>query len=286
MQHERIRPTGQQAGSENVGDVLASIRRLIAQDQTPAAAGLRPRLAHPAQPGTAFDPPFVLARQDMVAGLPRGTAAAQPHLSLASSAAPVQPLAQPLAEAPTGWQPAPLRDWPQTGVAAATSDSPALAQPLAEAACDDASAPLSPEEEAEFAEAEAALARMIAPRPTEALQTPQPPAPAEQLTPTEEPAMAQDMRMMEMGRIDDFTAVAPQPGLDSGLDARRGTTTNAPNLFGEIGAVAKDATMRMLIRDAIQQELHGELGARLSRNMCQMIRQEVEAVIREICTEQ
>ena len=89
---------------------------------------------------------------------------------------------------------------------------------------------------------------------------------------------------MEMGRIDDFTAIPRQDAMAS-FDDMHGQV-NAPNLFGEIGAVAKDATMRMLIRDAIQQELHGELGARLSRNMCQMIRQEVEAVIREICAEQ
>lgn len=295
MQHERIWPASQPAGSENAGDVLASIRRLIAQDQSrlsPVPGGA-PRSALPRSlpPEARFDPPFVLDRKDMIPGGRNAPASAldmsQRHPTTGSAPSP-RPLAAPavasMSEAPTGWRSAALADWPKKPAVEAAPVPPAAVPLPQETALSDAGDQLSPEEEAEFAEAEAALARMIGPRSDAANQAPQPQAASEDAMTTEETPMAQDMRKMEMGRIDDFTAIPRQDAMAS-FDDMHGQV-NAPNLFGEIGAVAKDATMRMLIRDAIQQELHGELGARLSRNMCQMIRQEVEAVIREICAEQ
>lgn len=294
MQHERIWPASQPAGSENAGDVLASIRRLIAQDQSrlsPVPGGA-PRSALPRSlpPEARFDPPFVLDRKDMVPGGRKAPASpldiSQLQVTTGSAPSPrppVAPMPAPMAEASTGWRAPALADWPKPAVEAAPLPPAAVALPH-ETALSDAGDQFSPEEEAEFAEAEAALARMIGPRSDAATPAPQPQAAFEDATTTEETPMAQDMRKMEMGRIDDFTAIPRQDAM-AGFDQVHGQV-NAPNLFGEIGAVAKDATMRMLIRDAIQQELHGELGARLSRNMCQMIRQEVEAVIREICAEQ
>lgn len=294
MQHERIWPASQPAGSENAGDVLASIRRLIAQDQSrlsPVPGGA-PRSALPRNlpPEARLDPPFVLDRKDMVPGGRHAPVSTLDMASLHRSEAapaprpPIASVAPPLAEPPAPWQSAALADWPKPAVQHTAVVPPEPAAQPEETAASQAEDHLSPEEEAEFAEAEAALARMIGPRAEAAAPAPQPQAASDDATTPKETPMAQDMRKMEMGRIDDFTAIPRQEAM-AGFDDLRGQV-NAPNLFGEIGAVAKDATMRMLIRDAIQQELHGELGARLSRNMCQMIRQEVEAVIREICAEQ
>lgn len=317
MQHERIWPASKPAASENVGDVLASIRRLIAQDQTRLPAGTGPAPAslapHPLAPAALAAPrpplarvapaqpaphsPFVLGRQDRIADTPAPEQPAQIHGTATAAASTAAPMG---IDTSSRWRTEPLADWPQAGAPQALPLQGGSAWPSAPLADEIIPGPeFSAEDEAEFAEAEAALARMIAPRsaepePLAALDPAALASPAQDhdqdlphhTTSIEDTPMAQDMRMMEMGRMDSYAAVPPNPAPAGGYDALRGSTDTAPNLFGEIGAVAKDATMRMLIRDAIQQELHGELGARLSRNMCQMIRQEVEAVIREICAEQ
>lgn len=286
MQHERIWQPEQAASSENVGDVLASIRRLIAQDQAKLPCGRTVVESQPCASAQTLTPemrpPFVLGRSDMVAPqMPQPPAldrdAPRLHLASVSTAA-----IAPAQERTTAWRPSPIPDWPTI--------HPRQDLPTPEMAAAKPAAPLdggiSPEDEAEFAEAEAALARMTAPRPLAAAQQTTTAAPDQDAAAFKETQMAQDMRMMEMGRIDDISAIRPVPTAEGlGFGAPQGDARTAPNLFGEIGGMAKDATLRMLIRDAIQTELHGELGARLSRNMCQMIRQEVEAVIREICAE-
>ncbi len=295
MQHERVWQPGRPATSENVGDVLASIRRLIAQDQARLPCG-RPAVEPAASfPGPALSqaeqmrPPFVLGRQDMIA--PAADLRAAQRAAGMATGAPRLHVARPAETAiqagAGSWQPASIPDWPgkpQPDATTLRQDDWAMPRMAPETDSRDPSS-LTDDEEAEFAEAEAALAKMIAPRHTEVTPETQQAAAFEDMPAVEESTMAQDMRMMEMGRIDELSAIRPIPSADGGYDAPRGAAPGMPNLFGEIGGMAKDATLRVLIRDAIQQELHGELGARLSRNMCQMIRQEVEAVIREICAE-
>lgn len=192
-------------GSENVGDVLANIRRLIAQDQAehPAAAQMLEAANPPAmRPGPLSWPgaPLVLARQDRIAG----------------EAGADEPLAAPLE-------------------ADSIETSPDISA-------------FSPEEEAEFAEAEAALARMLAPV-----------RPIEQVV-----AVAED----------------PEP-----LPEAEITRLPVMNLFARSEGDEAEVTLREMIRAALREELEGELGMRVSRQLHQLVRQEVEAVLREICAE-
>lgn len=293
MQHERFRhPTGPTPAG-NAGDVLASIRRLIAQDQGQSGNSPMPTS------GPGVSSPFMLGRKDML----RVPTPAEP--AERQAAARRVPHAVDGADAShkdrtQNWQSPASSDWPRS--APTTPIEPYWNAPPAAAttAAGPDGAPNAPgqsnapahdlADEAEFAEAEAALARMVAPRKYEA--TPNDVAPqtqhaalSEDMPPTKETPMAQDMRMMNMGGADSFSTMQSMGMPDAATDRAAASSPITANLFGEIGGIAKDATLRVLIRDAIQQELHGELGARLSRNMCQMIRQEVEAVIREICAE-
>ena len=49
---------------------------------------------------------------------------------------------------------------------------------------------------------------------------------------------------------------------------------------------AKGTHLRGMIRDAIRQELQGEIGNRLSRNLQQMIRHEIELTLRQMCEQE
>ncbi|MFT4011972.1 MAG: hypothetical protein QM682_00975 [Paracoccus sp. (in: a-proteobacteria)] len=300
MQHERIWQQDRQAPAESAGNVLSSIRKLISQDQArlPGEGGMaeaQPRAGaqQVLSPGDHSHAPLLLGREDLIDAvapiipMPVAEPAAHdipcPHPANAPSLGIVEREGARQAPAqPPAIDPAPQPAiWPST-TAEVWFNSPEALQDRATPSSDETL--LSPEEETEFAEAEAALAKMIASRPAEASRTAEKVTAPQGTLPVEKEVMAQDMRMTDMGRIEDIAALRPSAraiGL-GGMTAAGGA---APNLFGEIGGVAKDATLRVLIRDAIQQELHGELGQRLSRNMCQMIRQEVEAVIREICAE-
>ncbi|MGA0616514.1 hypothetical protein [Paracoccus sp. KR1-242] len=151
----------------NVGDVLASIRRLIAQETPPEA--VMTKLPAPS--------PLVLSQTDQVA-------------------------------------PPPFED-------------PAMSE----------------EEAAEFAEAEAALARMLAP-------------PAATIAVIEEIA--------------------------SPLEAPEGTQgPELRNMFLAPEGHADREDLRSLIRASLREEMEGEMGATFSRNLHRVIRQEIEAVIRE-----
>jgi len=156
---------------DNVGDVLASIRRMIALEGVEGAA------------------PLILSQSQQIA--------------------PEESGAEPQADGG--------------------------AEPQADEAV------LSVEEEAEFAEAEAALARMLSPA-----RQPEP----------------------EQAIGDAGPEAGDEAGVDEGL-----------NLFLETGR-ATDADLHSRVRDALRQELEGEMGASFSRNLQTLIRREVEAAIR------
>ena len=66
--------------------------------------------------------------------------------------------------------------------------------------------------------------------------------------------------------------------------ARDGTE---PHLFAPQDKNAQKGThLRGMIRDAIRQELQGEIGNRLSRNLQQMIRHEIELTLRQMCEQE
>lgn len=48
----------------------------------------------------------------------------------------------------------------------------------------------------------------------------------------------------------------------------------------------KGTHLRGMIREAIRQELQGEIGNRLSRNLQQMIRHEIELTLRQMCEQE
>lgn len=57
-----------------------------------------------------------------------------------------------------------------------------------------------------------------------------------------------------------------------------------PHLFARQDKDAQKGThLRGMIREAIRQELQGEIGNRLSRNLQQMIRHEIELTLRQMC---
>ena len=63
--------------------------------------------------------------------------------------------------------------------------------------------------------------------------------------------------------------------------------TGEPHLFARQDKDAQKGThLRGMIRDAIRQELQGEIGNRLSRNLQQMIRHEIELTLRQMCEQE
>lgn len=192
--------------NENIGDVLASIRRLIAQDQADRPPSeciqeyLPPTFLHPTQMRAFSTPPLMLEQQDQI--LPHDRDEPAPVIAFADAAS------------------------------VADLDEPAL----------------TPEEKAEFAEAEAALARMVAPTRVAASRRPEP------------------------------TDVGPAPGIDAGPDT---SVAPPPNLFAR--SETGERALRNLIRELLQQELAGETGQHVSRQLHTLVRREVEAVLREIC---
>ncbi|SMO70751.1 hypothetical protein [Paracoccus laeviglucosivorans] len=229
MQQHDLRPAAPNLPPNDgvVSDVLTSIRRLIAQDgrQLPGRP-LHDRPLHDRALNPTGEGRMVLGRADMVA-IPAG---------------------QDKRARDDAWQPAPIPDWPETDAAQQSADLGAVEVfPLPE----DPDL-LTPEEEAEFAEAEAALARM----------TTSPMAQPESFAP--DPIAAPDTAPLH---------TAEQP------DALAG------NLFLQPDP-DDDAKLRELVRGLIRAELQGDMGERISQNIRRLIRHEVESVIREICAEE
>lgn len=263
MQHDMMRQPGQSGVSDNVGDVLASIRRLIAQDEDGKQMPGRPMGETPfsqksppqEEAAEIAAEPFVLGQGDLVApqaSEPDQDAPKVPRLHLASISAAIS--AGPAPVATTVWQPALIADWPQaqlTQVPMDIADSLPQISSVPQVDAVGYEPTLDPEEEAEIAEAEAALAKMVhvARAPAAELVTETPEAPlAMGEAPLEEPAQL------------------PQ------------------NLFTD-GGEDPETTLQQMIRSAIRDELQGDMGDRLSHNLRLTIRREVEAVIRELCAE-
>ncbi|MFG6079790.1 hypothetical protein ACEUZ9_005033 [Paracoccus litorisediminis] len=199
MQHDLA---GRGAQAENVGDVLASIRRLIAQDQV---EGDEPSYSYAAPLNSrAGNPPLILARQDLV------PVPAESDLRRIAANAPV-----PLVEEPA----------------------------------------LTPEEEVEFAEAEAALARMTSlPR----------------LLAADPVQIAPDsIAAIEVPEELSLTAFAPELSLPA-----------EQNLFADVMSAQPD--LRETVRAVLREELSGETGLQISHQLRQLVRLEVESLIREI----
>ncbi|WJS84907.1 hypothetical protein [Paracoccus sp. TOH] len=249
MQHDMMRhppppPT------ENVGDVLASIRRLIAQDDGGCRIPDQTLNALPVRESPRIEPvltarrappqntPLILDSSDLV----DAPVQAGPHPEALAPPAPAVP-AEPA--------PHPFGDWlimPLDGQA----DS-APAQPGGTTPDPDPGADLAPIQIQPFGPF------LQEPAPTNA--------------------------QMEETMLHANASVTPiNPLAEAHAAAEALSRETEPHLFApqEKGA-QKGTHLRGMIREAIRQELQGEIGTRLSRNLQQMIRHEIELALRQMC---
>lgn len=263
MQHEMMRHPAPAQSSENVGDVLASIRRLIAQDESGSQI--------PNQLLNALPPaPQVPAQED------QQPAAASP-LKLDSS-----DLIAPEAEisdatsTETGPTPVELRlhltpepeETKDVGTDTFLGGSPWR----------DVIAGIGDDTEDD---------QMAMPAPTPIIET----APETGDTTTQTPIITDTTTTahMEETMLHANASVTPinpaieaQAKLDEILPE-----TGEPHLFARQDKDAQKGThLRGMIREAIRQELQGEIGNRLSRNLQQMIRHEIELTLRQMCEQE
>ncbi|TWI33255.1 hypothetical protein [Paracoccus sulfuroxidans] len=248
--------------SENVGDVLASIRRLIAQDggagrlmASPDVAAafrhadlLNARVAESATPDlrqVAAPPPeemtapLTLERDNLVAPEAPSQPVLRLHLTPSFADLPEPEASHPVAAAtqvdtapaasPKLEAPAPV--WPAAAAAALSTQNAEPAPVVVEAAMPQLSQAVDPP----VTPIAAALTEDLA--PPVGLASPDAPPPEE---------------------VADLHLFAP-----------------------EDEELAYSSVLRSLIRDAIRQELQGEMGGRFSRNLRQVIRHEVDLALRQ-----
>ncbi|KGJ05808.1 hypothetical protein IT41_03815 [Paracoccus halophilus] len=265
-----MRPATPSHGSDNVGDVLASIRRLIAQDEAgakipdrllnslPGLAGAGPAKA--AGP-TAGEPlPLRLDGSKLVApGTGHENDSDKPSQEAAAAPGPV-------ADEAADQRP-PSRD-PSPG---AGSDIDPADRPRPRALIE-----YSVETQPVDRSADAARHRER-----------EDDRPADLATSDAEDSDSDTMHNEET-MLQTNTPVTPiNPAVEAALqmdDTQAGGAE--PHLFSRSDKDSQKGThLRGMIRDAIRQELQGEVGNRLSRNLQQMIRHEIEQTLRQMCEE-
>ncbi len=314
MQHEMMRQPAPVHGSEKVGDVLASIRRLIAQDEaTPPIPNQMlntlPRNAAEKDEALADIAPDTGAQamdawtQEALPELPQAdTAPAEPLplvLNTSDLIAPGFPDtgAQMPAEAELapGQQPWSVPPTTIAGTETAAEPAPEMApDPLPQAIL-----PAPPEVP-------------LAPFPTERFDfnidalwadLPETDDPASgpdspDSTGSETPVLTMDdtaphslnLMQTEENMLQANASVTPinshiDPGILAEIEAQR--DGGEPHLFAPQDKGAQKGThLRGMIREAIRQELQGEIGNRLSRNLQQMIRHEIELTLRQMCEQE
>lgn len=343
MQHEMMRQPAPVPGSEKVGDVLASIRRLIAQDEAastipnqmlntlprdsnaePDGVAAETAPAEPATPvmvawardaapqmptaeeATAEPLPLVLNTSDLIAPgfpevVPDMAAEAAPAAVTATATGTEIEMEIEIAAEPETDQAAPL--------AAADIEPEPVAETLAEATAEAAPDPvpdLLPDTISPGEPLGASLA--AAPRPDFDLDAlwadltePQGPATAPEDTDSaasgsaelpENDTASHSLNLMqpEENMLQANASVTPiNPHIDAGLHAETELLRDGgePHLFAPQDKGAQKGThLRGMIREAIRQELQGEIGNRLSRNLQQMIRHEIELTLRQMCEQE
>lgn len=316
MQHEMMRHPAPPLGADNVGDVLASIRRLIAQDDagcripnqalnTLPAQDIAPRIRVepmvPVVPDTAAAP-LVLDSTDLVA------AAAEVEEARETTVAPAEPTnaptaqAEPAAEIVTGTlagMPAdavtePLAE-PQAETVAETTE-PAPAPAPVEAANSDfgdwLKLPVTGPAHSVFA---AAWPQSLDTGTGTAEQTETAPAlagaavePLRPFGPFREHTPTTTNAQMEETMLHANSTVTPiNPLAEAHAAAEALNRESEQHLFAPQDKDTQKGThLRGMIREAIRQELQGEIGNRLSRNLQQMIRHEIELTLRQMCEQE
>ncbi len=260
MQHEMMRQPAKAHNSENVGDVLASIRRLIAQDESGGKL--------PNELLNSLPPPEAESM---------GEAPAPAVLKLDSN---------DLVAAETG---------DPGSKDAAPGDAPDIATPAQDAA--DRNTDVFSQENP-WRNIVADLARDMTGAAQDgdaahqAAPASDPTASAwDETTSAEDSAAAPHDNMTDTAEMEETmlhanASVTPiNPAVEA---AAQPDETHAeagePHLFARQDKDAQKGThLRGMIREAIRQELQGEIGNRLSRNLQQMIRHEIELTLRQMC---
>ncbi len=314
MQHEMMRQPAPVHGSEKVGDVLASIRRLIAQDEaTPPIPNQMlntlPRNAAEKDEALADIAPDTGAQamdawtQEALPELPQAdTAPAEPLplvLNTSDLIAPGFPDtgAQMPAEAELAPGQQPWSDPPTTiaGTETAAEPAPEMApDPLPEAILPaPPEVPLAPFPSERFDFNIDALWADL-PETDDPASGPDSP----DSTGSETPVLTMDdtaphslnLMQTEENMLQANASVTPinshiDPGILAEIEAQR--DGGEPHLFAPQDKGAQKGThLRGMIREAIRQELQGEIGNRLSRNLQQMIRHEIELTLRQMCEQE
>ncbi|WP_199261937.1 hypothetical protein [Paracoccus binzhouensis] len=295
MRHPAPPPT------DNVGDVLASIRRLIAQDETgcripdqalnalPAREPPRIGPVQTARPAPARITPLVLDSSDLVdVASPAGDqreAIRTPEAMLVAATPPdpapaemAQPDSAPSDSAPSdsapsdstpsesvprgpcataGPEPRPFGDWLVMPLDERSDSPPAAAEP-------GSTADVQPAESLSGADVSPVRIQPFGPFLSE-------PAPT--------------TTQMEETMLHANASVTPiNPLAEAHAAAEALNRETEPHLFAPQDKDAQKGThLRGMIREAIRQELQGEIGTRLSRNLQQMIRHEIELALRQMC---
>lgn len=270
MQHEMMRHPVPPPGADNVGDVLASIRRLIAQDEV----GCRlPNQALNALPGPDIAP-RILA-EPMLSAVP-GTAATVTPLVLESNDLVAAPAIAESEEAPEAGTADPTSATAAEAEARFFSDW--LKMPLTAPAEPDPVA-AGPEGETQ----ETAAAEAAEPSPDTGFE----PVPIQPFGPFLEDSPTTTVQMEETMLHVNASVTPINPLAEAHAAAEALNRENEAHLFAPQGKdTQKGAHLRGMIREAIRQELQGEIGTRLSRNLQQMIRNEIELTLRQMCEEE
>ncbi|SIQ74748.1 hypothetical protein SAMN05421641_11346 [Paracoccus thiocyanatus] len=254
MQHEVMRQPP--PGSDNVGDVLASIRRLIAQDET----GCRP-LAQPPD-GLPAQECAPQPRIEQVLAARHASPSRISPLVLDSSALIAAAHRPPPAATDAADHPAPGDSAvPKDAAAAPQGDRPDQPAQTATATAAAAACGPAPDTGFDFLSCFAFGPVLEAPDTT--------------------------IQQMEETMLHANASVTPiNPAAEAQAAEAMARDSGEPHLFAPQDKDAQKGThLRGMIREAIRQELQGEIGNRLSRNLQQMIRHEIELALRQMCEE-
>ena len=278
MQHDMMRHPAPPPGADNVGDVLASIRRLIAQDEagcripnqvlnTLPAQDLAPQIRvgpelSAAATVSATVTPLVLDSNALVP-------ATDPTSEIGDAALqqPPQKTDDAVDPAMTAAQARVFSDWMKLPLTGATVPA-FVVEPAAPAQDDSEGTPA----------AEAAAQPLLADEPPARIET-FGPFYEEPITTVQ---MEETMLHVNNASVTPINPLAEAHAAADALNREAESHLFAPQDKG----AQKGAHLRGMIRETIRQELQGEIGNRLSRNLQQMIRQEIELTLRQMCEQE
>ncbi len=254
MQHEMMRHPAPNPGSDNVGDVLASIRRLISQDGIPnqtlnalpaqdsaSCPPIRPASSHRSV-FSAQITPLVLDSSTLVT-----PESADGTNSGASTQTPPEP--ETVATAPDtqqfcSWPPIPAAETAATG----TADLPDTEG-------------------------------LVADSPDPSLFADFTPSAIKHSGASLEGPNTTNLQMEETMLHANASVTPINPAAESSV-----CETGVPHIFASQDMdMQRGGHLRGMIREAIRQEIQGEIGNRLNSNLQQMIRHEIELTLRQMC---